>query len=649
MVNSNGSNFTAALVQNNPHMLHPRLYARNEDFERIIKEINKGSCMADWYEPYKSVADYTLTLPPYEYEIRDDIRLLHVAQDITQRIYALCLAYKIEKDNVYAQRAYTELEAIANYRDWNPSHFLDVAQMTYAVTLCYDWIYDYMTPKQRHLVRDALVKHSLDAYYKAYEDFASGRELQAGKDLGTWSRSVGNWNFWCNGAAISLAIVLGDEEPQMISFIFENAISSLQLALDIYAPDGGFAEGLGYGMAANNFWARMTWSLIKATGDDFGLSGAQGMSDFSSFVTYMNGPVSCFNFHDVGGNAKQHYESAFFVAMQKNLPDLVRFRLKAISNGEANADLFDILWYKPTDTNAGKNDLPLDRYFRKVETGSMRSSWDSDALWLAFHGGQTDVAHTHLDSGSFVFDAMGENWALDLGTEPLTYFGTREQVGGNHFLLYRISAAGHNTVLINPSKSEETQAIPSFCPVIEFDSNPESAYAIMNLAPAYTTQAEGDVWDLHARMEGKPRKYYQTKVKEFLRGFSLGCERSRIIVQDEVSLVAPSDYWWSMHTRADIELSPDGKVATLSQHGKKIKAFVCSGNSVNISFSVMPATMPPGGPINEYEAANDGVNKLAVHIENAKEVKMRVEFVCVNAENENQNLSHGYVPLSQWK
>jgi hypothetical protein len=63
----------------------------------------------------------------------------------------------------------------------------------------------------------------------------------------------------------------------------------------------------------------------------------------------------------------------------------------------------------------------------------------------------------------------------------------------------------------------------------------------------------------------------------------------------------------------------------------------------------MPATMPPGGPINEYEAANDGVNKLAVHIENAKEVKMRVEFVCVNAENENQNLSHGYVPLSQWK
>ena len=104
-------------------------------------------------------------------------------------------------------------------------------------------------------------------------------------------------------------------------------------------------------------------------------------------------------------------------------------RLKSLEAGESQANLFDLIWYRPGDDGAEAVQMPLDRYFRKVENGTFRSSWtDPDAIWMAFHGGENDVAHTHLDSGSFVIDAMGMNWAMDPGTEPLTYFGTREQM-----------------------------------------------------------------------------------------------------------------------------------------------------------------------------------------------------------------------------
>ncbi len=46
----------------------------------------------------------------------------------------------------------------------------------------------------------------------------------------------------------------------------------------------------------------------------------------------------------------------------------------------------------------------------------MRNSWvDFDGAWLSFHAGQANVNHSHLDTGSFVVDLLGERWAFDLG------------------------------------------------------------------------------------------------------------------------------------------------------------------------------------------------------------------------------------------
>lgn len=48
----------------------------------------------------------------------------------------------------------------------------------------------------------------------------------------------------------------------------------------------------------------------------------------------------------------------------------------------------------------------------------MRSSWKEDAIYVGIKGGKASAnTHTHLDAGSFVMDAQGVRWAVDLGPQ----------------------------------------------------------------------------------------------------------------------------------------------------------------------------------------------------------------------------------------
>ena len=58
----------------------------------------------------------------------------------------LSYGYRMTKDPAILKRAELELLAISKFSDWNPSHFLDVAEMTMAAAIGYDWLYsDYQT------------------------------------------------------------------------------------------------------------------------------------------------------------------------------------------------------------------------------------------------------------------------------------------------------------------------------------------------------------------------------------------------------------------------------------------------------------------------------------------------------------------------
>ncbi|MCH7885232.1 MAG: heparinase II/III family protein, partial [Planctomycetes bacterium] len=47
--------------------------------------------------------------------------------------------------------------------------------------------------------------------------------------------------------------------------------------------------------------------------------------------------------------------------------------------------------------------------------GIHRTSWKEDAIFIAIKGGSPSLSHGHMDIGSFVMDANGVRWAIDLG------------------------------------------------------------------------------------------------------------------------------------------------------------------------------------------------------------------------------------------
>jgi hypothetical protein len=91
-------------------------------------------------------------------------------------------------DTAFADRAIKEMVHVSSdCKDWNPSHFLDVAEMTHAVAIGYDWLYDRISASDRKIIESAATTKGLTAGLAAYHSHA------------WWANSTVNWNQVCNG------------------------------------------------------------------------------------------------------------------------------------------------------------------------------------------------------------------------------------------------------------------------------------------------------------------------------------------------------------------------------------------------------------------------------------------------------------------
>ena len=166
----------------------------------------------------------------------------------------------------------------------------------------------------------------------------------------------------------------------------------------------------------------------------------------------------------------------------------------------------------------------------------MRSDWDDpQALFVGFKAGDNKANHSHLDLGSFVFDAAGARWAMDLGADDYNLPG---YFGRQRWEYYRLRTEGHNTLVLNPGQAPD-QDPAAVARIVRFKSTPERPYAIADLTPAYAKNARR-VW----------------------RGLAL-LDRDKLLVQDEVQAEKPVELWWFMHTQAGISVEQDGHAAHL--------------------------------------------------------------------------------------
>lgn len=574
---------------------HPRVMATSETWGRLKTTIAGGGLPARLYADLQAEARALLEAPVSKYEIPDGKRLLNVSRRVMDRVRTLALVDRLTGERRYAERAWRELEAAAAFKDWNPSHFLDTAEMTHAFALGYDWLFDRWTPEQRALLCAAIVEKGLKPGLKVY---ASGKG---------WAKNENNWNQVCNGGLISGALAIADREPALAARVVREAAASVPLAQRHYEPDGAGTEGVTYWSYGTRYNIVLLESLETALGTDFGLAreGALGKSGFYQIYLSGAGRMS-FDFADCGRtrvSAPQH----FWLARKFGEPAFSAFRLEALREDPKSGGALDLLWYDASGEGRDRGGLPLDRYFRGAECAVLRSAWTPDATIVAVQAGDSMNlgGHRHLDLGSFILDAKGERWIIDSGTEHETYLAHRHKNPRHAY--YRVRAEGHNLPVLNPGKGpdQNPRAVARFA---RFETTPERGEAVVDLTAAYEAEAKG-----------------VTRTFRLDRAAGAAGAGGKLTIEDRIEARSPSELWWFLHTEAKVALRDGGRTAVLTRGGKTLTVRL-EKPAAGAAFTTMPCAPLPTSPNPTPQASNKGRTKLALHLSGVGQTVVQVAF-----------------------
>ena len=262
---------------------HPRLLVGEEEFQSLKRNAAtpEGRALA---ERIIHDAESLLEVPPQERRM-EGRRLLMASRTVLFRVTTLCVAEKLTNSRKYADRAIREMVTAAEYSDWNPSHFLDVGEMTLALAIGCDWLYDAMTPEQRELVQRAIVEKGLKPSFQ-------------GKQW--WVTGDNNWNPVCHAGMVAGALCVADLEPELAEKTVARAVENLPRSMKAsYFPNGTYPEGPMYWGYGTEFTVVLLGLLDAAFGEDFGLSAQSGFSQTGDFIRAVTGPTGkFFNYAD---------------------------------------------------------------------------------------------------------------------------------------------------------------------------------------------------------------------------------------------------------------------------------------------------------------------------------------------------------------
>jgi len=594
---------------------HPRLLASEARFAWLRQTLDNGSApqLTSWWTSLRSAANTLLGQPPNTYNPDGRGTILSVSRSVLDRVGKLALAYRLTGDTNYAERAWTELEAAANFPDWDPAHFLDTAEMTHAFALGYDWLHAYWSAARRSALTNAIIvkglKPGLDSYRNNAWFFRS---------------TANNWNLVCNGGMALGALALADEAPELAAEILARAIASAAPVMRHWTADhGGWYEGPGYWNYTTEYNSRLLAGLQSALGSDFGLSSTPGFSEAGLAATHWVGPTGLsFNFADASAG-QMRGAHLFWLARRYNRP---AYAWHERTYGSATP--MDLLWYDPRGVSPLDAGLPAAQWFRgptastafhPADVVCLRTDWASTtASFAALKTGQIGDSHGHLDAGGFVFDALGVRWAHDLGGDDYALPG---YFGSQRWTYYRLRAEGHNTLVVNPGQAAD-QVVGAKPPILLFQDHPREAAVVADLTSAYGLTR---VW----------------------RGLRLFQGRRWLLVQDEIQAASPATVWWFMHfnTAATATVSSDGSAAVLTQGTARLWVKVLAGGG---TLAVSNAVPLPSSPNPAGQNANASFRKLTIKLSNVTNTRLAVLLVPLRPGEQPPATLPALQPLDQW-
>lgn len=601
----------------------PRVIINNDLLENLKYNLKTNPKMKAWYDSIKKKMERNLmaVLPSYS---SAEASFLGTAQNARTRIPQLALIYLVDGDEAYAKRAVDEMVAMAEFENWHPKLAHATAEMNFAMSCGYDWLYNYMGEKglteKRDKIKNAIIDNGLKV---VLEDYTGDYSYSGGRGSNTKFATLGdnphNWVYVANGGALSAAVSLCDEETELCSKIISYGLKNWGKAMRFLAPHGAWYEGPMYTGWMMMCTVNAMSSLENAFGTSYGLMDLPGLTEVPYFIMECTSYTEPFNFGNVDpiyGNVNATH--AFFMANHSGDAELGQLRTYLMEEYNLGAGIYDLIFAKP-EYFSPLAPTVKDRIFTTPGDYSMLTmrthATDDISVNLAAVASRNEVFE-HAHSGSFILDAYGTRFVNDMGKG---YYGGKS----NWFHEYKARAEGHNIFVFNPDKSSGLVENSDFV-VERFENNVDNALAILNLSAHYKTNADS-----------------------VRRGFRLCDNRDRVIVQDEVKSAAPiENAYWFMHTPCEIELSSDGKSAILKGELKNMHVRLVTDDA-DAKFTIMPAEPLETSPTNTG-TANDAHKKLTIHTQNKTDINYMVVMDFEYPYTEFTKPLPEYVPLDNW-
>jgi len=635
---------------------HPRLITNEAEINRVRGLIGSNETIDQFYQSVKNRADSILrkTRPVWGLDsVGARVQSVH---EYSPGLVDAAFYYLLNPNQndptvqAYKTKAIDYVIALTEYKDWGSGpdagggtgrHFLDTGVAASNVGIFYDLMYNEMTQEQRTKIKNGLIRLAINPGYDGVMNNA------------WWSTIENNWNAICNGGLIIASMALYGEEDNTLEEntryekLIAKAFNNMDIHIKSYFPSGGSEEGYMYWEYALMYLELPLEAFNQNLGTTFGRTENENFKKIAYSPMTESGPATGIAVGDDPVKTSRSSSRIWFSYFY-NLADIQSYRLETVR--EDKLTWREVMYYKP-ELDTGEKvtiNAPLDIYIRGLEEVSLRSSYDTQALFGGLHVGPNNASHGHLDAGQFDLQSNGLNWIYgSFGRDDYQipgYFsnggqpGYEEPISGeqlqakrNH--IYRIRTESKSAVVIKPGGSKRDirqEQADNGLPVVEkILSKPKGAFTIVNLTDPY-----------------------RRDIESYKRGMMISQDRQVITLQDEI-INKSEDSWvyWSVNLNAgtSITVNPDGKSAILELAGQYM--YVQIASPIEGSFMIFDANYYPNEsnfPLTTGQALNPQ-KKLVIRLTDVKETTISVNFVPLKQwETEPSFKLPKVKPMSEW-
>jgi Heparinase II/III-like protein len=538
---------------------HPRLFLKAGEEAQILSLINSSPEHKKSHDYIIKTADEFLTAPTIV-KPANAIRVLAEARKAVEEIFYLSYAFRMTGQTKYLTQGEKVINDVCNWDNWI-TYSLDTSEMTFAVALGYDWLFNNLSATTKQKAREKILNYGfLTQKTKPFWDYTS------------------NWNQVCIGALSCSAIAIyGDGTTQMdteASYIMNRILVKNPNSMNTY-NDGNYPEGPMYWSYGTTYEVVMLSALEGIYGQNHEginrLIASPGFLESAEFMQYVTGPTSYyFNYSDSTAE-RIPLPATLWMAKKANKPEWLTEEKKLMQNGTYASNIGS-RGFLPMALIFGK-DISLDNLTnpqKKLWTGNgvnpvalVRTEWQGSlGKYMGVKGGTPTYSHGQMDGGFFVYDSQGVRWGMDFGKYDYDAQGTLDDGDnsqfGDRWKIFRVACTSQNTISIKKSTETTWQNH-------KVDGN-------ATIDELYDTNAKRGAKVNMKSLLGLNNELLAANRSAYL------VDESYFEVKDFISNGASDiNLYWNMVTRSTVELISPSKLR-LTYGGKRVILEVVSSN-----------------------------------------------------------------------